>query len=78
MITYMKCPGKADLYRWKVDLWLPGPDEWEPIVIASGYKRSSGFGGSVLRLDGGDGCSTLHTDYKLLNCTLQMNGLYAK
>ena len=75
-LPYMKCTGKANLQRWKVCMWLPALDGWEQGEIANGYKSSFGVVGNVLKLDCGDGCSTLYIDYKSLNGILTMNELY--
>ena len=56
----MKCPQQANLWRQKVEQWLPGAEkkrEWGE--IANGRGVSLADDENVLELGSGDGCTNL-------------------
>ena len=55
--TYIKCLEQAHLYRQRV--YLPGPGEWEQGFTINGPKGSLWGDGNILKLDCGNGGTTL-------------------
>lgn len=54
----MKRTEKGNLEKQKANQWLPGL-EWERGLTASGHEESLWGDASILKLDCGNGCTTL-------------------